>query len=141
MRSRARSRAALSCLFLSIAATALAAEKKEIPPEQLRAVESAIAATIQTHRVPGLSAAVVQDGELRWSKGYGFADLENFVPFTATTVHRLGSVSKTMTAVAAMQLAERGRLDLDRPIQEYCPAFPKKPWPITSRQLLGHLSG
>lgn len=91
--------------------------------------------------IPGLSIAIVTDNQIRWSKAFGFADLENFVPFLPTTVHRLASVSKTLTAVAAMQLAERGKLDLEAPIQKYCPAFPKKQRPITSLQLLGHLSG
>jgi CubicO group peptidase (beta-lactamase class C family) len=40
-----------------------------------------------------------------------------------------------------MQLWERGKLDLDAPVQKYCPAFPQKPWPIANKQLLGHLGG
>jgi len=91
--------------------------------------------------IPGLSVAIVTDHQLRWSNGYGMADLENFVPAKAATVYRLASISKTITAVAAMQLAEKGKLDLDAPIQKYCPAFPEKPWPITTRQLLSHLGG
>jgi len=46
-----------------------------------------------------------------------------------------------MTAVAAMRLVEEGKLDLDAPIQKYCPAFPQKAWTITTRELLGHISG
>jgi CubicO group peptidase (beta-lactamase class C family) len=69
------------------------------------------------------------------------ADLENAVPVTAHTLFRLASVSKPITAVAAMQLWERGKLDLDAPIQRYCPSFPEKPWPINTRELLGHLGG
>ena len=91
--------------------------------------------------VPGLSAAVVRERELRWSSGYGLADVENEVPATPATVYRLASVSKPITATAVLQLAERGRLDLDAPIQRYVPGFPEKPWPITTRQLLGHQSG
>ncbi|MCA1618570.1 MAG: beta-lactamase family protein [Acidobacteria bacterium] len=56
-------------------------------------------------------------------------------------VYRLGSISKPITAVAVMQLFERGRLDLDAPVRKYCPAFPEKQWPVTTRQVLGHLSG
>ena len=69
------------------------------------------------------------------------ADLENFVLATPQTLYRLASISKSLTATTAMQLWERGKLDLDAPVQKYCPAFPQKPWPITSRQLLGHLEG
>jgi serine beta-lactamase-like protein LACTB, mitochondrial len=92
-------------------------------------------------KAPGISAAVVQDGEFVWSAGYGMADLENSVPATSQTVYRLGSISKTITATAAMELWEHGKLDLDSPVQKYCPAFPQKPWPITTRELLGHLAG
>jgi serine beta-lactamase-like protein LACTB, mitochondrial len=128
-------------LFVLTAARARAQSPPGIPAEPLRRAERAITASMSRQNMSGLSVAVVVDNELRWSQGYGFADLENFVPFTATTVWRLGSISKPITAVAAMQLAERGKLDLDAPIQNYCPAFPTKGRPITSRQLLGHLSG
>jgi CubicO group peptidase (beta-lactamase class C family) len=90
---------------------------------------------------PGLSAAVVRDRELRWSAGYGLADVENAVPATPATVYRLASVAKPITATALLQLMESGRLDLDAPIQRYVPAFPEKQWPITARQLLSHQSG
>jgi len=91
--------------------------------------------------IPGMSAAVVTGGELRWSSGFGQADVENEVPATAATVYRLASVSKPITAVAAMQLVEQGKLDLDAPVQKYVPSFPVKPWPVTLRQILGHTSG
>ena len=91
--------------------------------------------------VPGLSAVVAVDGEIRFSRGFGLADVENAVPATPATVYRLGSVSKPISATAVMQLAEEGKLDLDAPIQKYVPTFPEKPWPITSRELLGHLGG
>ena len=73
--------------------------------------------------------------------GFGFADVENNAPASEHTLFRLGSISKSLTAVAAMQLWERGQLDLDVPIQKYCPAFPQKPWPITTREVMGHLAG
>jgi serine beta-lactamase-like protein LACTB, mitochondrial len=107
----------------------------------LHAVEAAISATMSAQRIPGLSVAVVTKDELRWSSGYGQSDIENAVPATAETVYRLASVSKPITAVAAMQLAEQGKLDLDAPVQKYVPSFPQKPWPVTTRALLGHLSG
>jgi serine beta-lactamase-like protein LACTB len=104
-----------------------------------------IEATLSTERsrwnAPGLSAAIVADYNLIWSRGLGLADLEQRVAATPATVYRIASISKTITAVAVMQLAEQGKLDLDAPIQRYCPAFPEKPLPITARQLLAHLSG
>jgi serine beta-lactamase-like protein LACTB, mitochondrial len=91
--------------------------------------------------VPGLSVAVVKNGEFVWSEGLGMADLENLVPATSNTLYRLASISKPLTATAAMQLWERGRLNLDAPVQLYCPGFPQKEWQITTRELLGHLGG
>jgi CubicO group peptidase (beta-lactamase class C family) len=93
-----------------------------------------------TH-APGLSVALVENGEYEWSQGFGFADLENNVPASEHTLYRLASISKSLTATAAMELWERGQLDLDAPVQKYCPSFPQKPWPITTRQVLGHLGG
>jgi len=63
------------------------------------------------------------------------------VPATPASVYRLASVAKPITATAVLQLAERGKLDLDAPIQRYVPGFPEKPWPITARHLLAHQSG
>ncbi len=92
-------------------------------------------------KMPALSVAVGKDQRLAWSAGFGMAELENSVPARALTVYRTASLVKPITAVAVMQLAERGKLDLDAPIQKYVPAFPEKPWPITARLLLSHQSG
>ena len=91
--------------------------------------------------IPGLSVAIAHEGKLVFANGYGFADIENFVSAKADTAYRLASISKAMTAVLALQLAEKGELDLDAPARETCPAFPKKRWPVTARQLLGHRGG
>lgn len=125
--------AALACA-LPAAAGGLAANK-------VRDLEKAISEEMGKQQVPGLSAAVAQDLRLVWSGGFGMADLENSVPARPSTIYRLGSISKPITAVAVMQLAERDKLDLDAPIQKYVPSFPEKPWPITARLLLAHLSG
>ena len=69
------------------------------------------------------------------------ADLENNVPVTPQTLFRLASVSKPITAVATMELWERHQVDLDAPVQKYCPAFPQKEFSISTRQVLGHLGG
>jgi CubicO group peptidase (beta-lactamase class C family) len=65
-----------------------------------------------TH-VPGVAVAVVETGEYEWATGFGLADVENNVPASEHTLFRLGSISKSSTATAAMQLWERGQLDLD----------------------------
>ncbi len=111
------------------------------PPAQLQQIETVIRNVMARDNVPGLSVALVTDGQLRWANGYGLADIENNVPAKAATVYRLASISKPITATAVMQLFERGKLDLDAPVQKYCPAFPQKQWPVTARLLLGHLGG
>ncbi len=93
------------------------------------------------NRVPGASVAVVEDGKQVWANGFGNADLENGAPATASTLYRLASVSKPVTAVGALQLWQRGKLGLDDPVQKYCPGFPQKPWPVTTRELLSHTGG
>lgn len=119
----------------------LAQDSAKISAEKRAELEAAVSKFMSANSVPGLSAAVVSGGEEVWSQGFGMADLENFVPATSRTLYRLGSVSKPLTATAAMQLWERGRLDLDAPVQKYCPAFPEKQWRVTTREVLGHLGG
>ena len=91
--------------------------------------------------IPGLSVAVLVDGQIVWSEGLGYADLENRVPATPLTRFRIGSVSKPVTAAAVGLLVEQGRLDLDVPVQTYVRDFPQKRWPITTRQVAGHVAG
>jgi CubicO group peptidase (beta-lactamase class C family) len=93
-----------------------------------------------TH-VPGLSVAVVENGEYEWAQGFGVADLESNVPSTEHTLSRLASISKALPANAATHFWERGHLDLDAPLQKYCPSFPQKSWPISTRQVLGPWAG
>jgi serine beta-lactamase-like protein LACTB, mitochondrial len=122
-------------------ATGAAAQQKSLSPEKRAEIERAVSSFMSANSVPGIGAAVVLDGEPAWSAGFGMADLENFSPATSSTLFRLGSISKPITAVGILQLSERGELDVDAPIQKYCLAFPKKEWPITTRELLGHLGG
>jgi CubicO group peptidase (beta-lactamase class C family) len=90
---------------------------------------------------PGISVAVALKGEMVVSCGAGYAELDNSTPATGRTVHNIGSVSKTLAAVAVMQLVEQGKVKLDDPIQKYVPYFPEKRRPITVRHVLTHTSG
>jgi serine beta-lactamase-like protein LACTB len=110
-------------------------------PDAVREIRRAVTARMLQAKIPGLTVAAGVNARLAWVEGFGVADVENSVPAGPETVYRIGSISKSITAVAVMQLAERGKLDLDAPIQKYVPSFPVKPWPITARELLGHLSG
>ena len=142
-RRRIRQKIATTLVLLTYlpAMTYAVAQTGKLSSEKQAKIESAISKFMADSKAPGISAAVVQDGEFVWSAGVGKADLENSVPATSQTVYRLGSISKSLTATAAMELWEQGKLDLDSPVQKYCPTFPRKPWPISTRQLLGHLGG
>jgi len=119
----------------------IAGAQSGLAPSTIEKIEATVKAEQERQKIPGLSLAIAVDGELRYEKGFGLADVENSVVAKPTTRFRTASIAKPMTAIAAMQLAEQGKLDLDAPIQKYCPAFPEKPWPVTARHLLGHVSG
>ena len=91
--------------------------------------------------IPGFNVAVVIDGKIVYSEGFGYADLEQRVPAWQITKFRIGSVSKPLTSAALMKLVEQGKIDLDAPIQKYVPSFPDKGAVITARMLAGHLGG
>ncbi len=91
--------------------------------------------------LPGLSVAVGVHGEIVWAEGFGWANLEKRVPVAPNHRFRIGTASTVLTSAAAGLLLEQGRLKLDDEIQVYVPGFPKKDWPVTLGQLMGHLAG
>jgi serine beta-lactamase-like protein LACTB len=138
---RSRSWSVFLMAAVSFAATFSAAQDHTLAAEKRTRIEAAVSKFLASTHVPGVSVAVLENGEYEWASGFGFADLENNAPASEHTLFRLASISKSLTATAAMQLWERGKLDLDAPVQKYCPAFPKKDSPITTRQVMGHLGG
>jgi len=108
------------------------------------AIEQFISHEMVDKDLPAISIALVDDQQVVWAKGFGFADPVKKVPATAETVYRVGSVSKLFTDIAVMQLVEQGKIDLDAPITRYLPNFrPRNPFrkPVTLRQLMSHRSG
>ena len=128
-------------VFLLAAIPTLAQKRPALAKDQIAKIEGLIQAEMVPGKIPGFSIAVFDRDEVRYAKGFGMTDLENSVAAKSTSVYRLGSLTKTITATAVMQLAEKSKLDLDAPVQRYCAAFPEKPWPISARQLLAHLGG
>lgn len=95
---------------------------------------------------PGVSIGIVHDQELVWAKGFGLADLAAGRPATPATVYRIGSITKTFTATALLQLRDAGKLSLDDPVRRHLPWFGVRgPTPegpeITVRHLLTHTGG
>jgi len=107
-------------------------------------LDAFIEARLDQAEVPGLAAAIVVEGSLRWVGAYGWANLEEERPVTPDTTFMLASVSKTVTATAVMQVIEDGDLALDDDVEEvlaFWVANPSHPAdPITTRQLLLHTS-
>ncbi len=126
---------------LLVCGAVLQAQEHQLSEQERTQIEAAVSKFMGSTHVPGLSVAVVENGNIEWAGGFGFADLENNVPASERTLFRLGSISKTLTAVGAMELWERGKIDLDAPVQKYCPAFPERQKPITTREVMGHLGG
>ena len=101
----------------------------------------AVRAALTEQNLPGLSVAVGAGGDIVWAEGFGWADLDDGIKVTPDTRFRIGTASIVLTSAAAGLLLEKGKLKLDDEIQTYVPAFPKKPWPVTIRHLMGHVAG
>jgi CubicO group peptidase (beta-lactamase class C family) len=104
-----------------------------------------ILAKMKDARIPGIVFAIIKDGKVAMTKGYGYADLDKDIPFTPNTIHHeIISESKIVTATAIMKLWEQGKFQLDDPINNYLPFQIKNPYyqnsPITFRMLLSHTS-
>ncbi len=107
-------------------------------------LEPFIAWHMETKDIPAVSIALVDDQEIVWARGFGYADPGDSTAATANTVYRVGSVSKLFTDMAVMQLVERGELELDAPVTTYLPEFsPENRYDraITLRQLMSHRAG
>ena len=146
--------AGIAGLFIYVNATAipLHPDPQKVPSVTVSSPSQQWAATVEQGRqlaraglveknLPGLSVAVGVGGDLVWAEGFGWADLEKRVPVAPGMRFRTGGVSMALTSAAVGLLLEKERLHLDAEIQTYVPSFPEKQWPLTLRQLMGHLAG
>ena len=126
------------------AASIPSASDQTAPPRWTEAVEQArqqVRADLIEQNLPGLSVAVGVGGDIVWAEGFGWADLENQIKVTPETGFRIGTASTALTSAAVGLLLEKEQLKLDEKIQTYVPEFPEKKWPVTLRQLMGHVAG
>lgn len=112
----------------------------------LKLLEAQLEADRAQLKIPGLSAAVVLDQEILWTRGFGYADVERRIPATPQTLYRVGSITKLFTATMLMQLREQGKLQLDDPLTEHLPELrrggrSRELSQVTLRQLVSHTSG
>ena len=141
-------RLAFACLLLLLCPLPGRGQEKVGPSpkyaQAAAALERWITHEVEAKRLPALSLALVDDQEVVWARGFGYADPKTKTPATADTLYRVGSVSKPFTAILIMMLVELGLIDLDAPVGRYLPDFrPKNPSgkAITLRQILCHRSG
>lgn len=119
----------------------VARDANHLSSSQARAVDQAVRAEMERQEAVGLAVGIIQRGRVVYLQGYGYEDREAKTPVRQQTLFRWASISKTLTAIAAMQLVEKGALDLDADVRTYVPEFPDKGSVITSRQLLCHQGG
>lgn len=114
----------------------------ELPAARRRQLEAFLDESMHDHDVPGLSVALLDGDGLLYAEGLGTRDIDSRAPATADTLFPLGSVTKTVTAVAVLQLCDRGALDLDDEIRAYTDFLTDVPGdPITVADLLTHTHG
>lgn len=127
--------------LLALAGCAITRAPLPLSSAQARAIDAAVEEGMRRDGAIGMAVGVIDGGRIVHLKGYGYADREAKVPVTTHTMFRWASVSKPVTAIAAMQLVEQGRLDLDADVRRYVPEFPDKGVAITTRELLCHQGG
>src|SRR5438128_3665818 len=112
----------------------------------ISAIRELIRARLVEQSLPSVAVAVARDGTSLWEEGFGWADREHRVPATEHTMYSLASISKPITATGLMVLKELGKLDLDRPINDYLGAAKLNAWigdaaDATVRRVANHTSG
>ena len=139
-------------IYVSATATPLHPDAASVPsaarPDSSRQWAEAVERGRQVMRaeaaeqnLPGVSIAVGIGNDLVWAEGFGFTDLDQRTTVTPQTRFRIGTASTVLTSAAVGMLVERGRLNLDDPIQKYVPEFGEKAWPVTLRQVMAHVAG
>lgn len=105
-------------------------------------LEDFILEKMRQTKMPALSIGLIQDGEIVYKRGFGFRVLETYAPADENTVYGVGSITKSFTALAIVKLAEEGKIDLEKPVEEYLP-IKLRPFgePVRVKHLLYHASG
>ncbi len=138
--------------LISVVAYGQSNESQKIDQSQIRYVninynaeieiaKQLILDSMQVKNIPGLSIAIAKKNEIIWLQGFGYADLENKVPVKINTKFRIGSISKTLTAMAVGKLLDSKQLKLSDDLYKYVNYFPKKNYEITIAEIASHTSG
>jgi CubicO group peptidase (beta-lactamase class C family) len=140
------SRVIAACtLGISVAFGAIPRPAPAETPVDIAAVDSLMLRLMATYHVPGAALALIKRGDVVLENNYGFRDPATRLPVTSQTLFNIGSISKSVTALAIAQLVDEHQLDLDTPIIGYAPDLrlsePGVTQTMTLRQLLSHASG
>jgi CubicO group peptidase (beta-lactamase class C family) len=135
----------LLILALLLVLPSLGALAQSASNPSLAGFDDYVAATMKQLKVPGVSVAIVKDGRIILSKGYGYRDVERQLPVTSKTLFAIGSVTKSFSVTMLGTLVDGGKLEWDKPIRDYFPAFrmydPVATEEMTMRDLVTHRSG
>ena len=131
----------ISMLLILMACSCLAAQQPTLTTTQRNAVDAAVELQMKQQDLVGVSIGIIANGEIKYLQAYGFEDREQQIPAATETMFRWASISKPITAIAAMQLVEAEKLSLDDDVRKYVPEFPDKDHKVTVRDLMCHQSG
>jgi len=136
----------LLLLYLIFLIISINAQNNNNYSELIKECEDFIIQKMESDNIVGVSAAIIIDGSVIWKNGFGYADKENKVPMTVNTVVSIASVTKTFTALALMQLHEKGLIDINQPLTHYLPQFKPKTRgenlkQLTIKSVITHSSG
>ena len=106
-------------MFFALVSLLAAARPAGASTARIAAFDRSLDSLVRSFHIPGLSAAIVEDGRIVWSRGYGFADLEHRVPATPRTPYRIASLTKPLAATLLLKLVEERKLDLDAPMKDF----------------------
>lgn len=129
-----------SLLFLVFSSSVIAQPLSKADKQLIAAFDTLLAAKFKKEE-PGATVLVSRKGQVIYQKGFGMADMELKVPMRPEMVFRIGSISKQFTAVAILQLMEKGKLSLQDDIKKFIPDYPTHGYTITVEHLLTHTSG
>lgn len=136
----------LAALLFSSITAASAIEPSPSQTNLTIVFEALIPELLEKHNVNGLSITLISPDQKIWSRGFGLADVERKVPVTSTTVFQAASISKSITALGVLILAEEGKINLDAPVETYLTRWRLPPSPfnhddVTVRRILNHTAG
>lgn len=123
------------CLISVLLSNVVYAVQNTTPPD------SAITKIMEGRKIPGLSYAIVKDGNTVAHKSFGYRDLDTKLPETPQTNHFIASTTKTFTGIGVMKLVAAGKIELDESIRTYLPEVHPEWAKVTVRQAISHTSG